>query len=107
MMVRTLTRFGCSRVWQDEKEELRKNQKLLRKQHLQLLKNKKAKETRLKELEARARDVQMLKFGQVRHLALCTHLGVVCNVYWRPEREFWHVHAYADVEAGMYMIVFT
>mmetsp|Transcript_35408 Transcript_35408/g.86233 ORF Transcript_35408/g.86233 Transcript_35408/m.86233 type:complete len:323 (-) Transcript_35408:76-1044(-) len=60
----------------DEKEDLRKNQKLLRKQHLQLLKSKKVKEARLKELEARARDVQMLKFGQEVDLEVLERMSV-------------------------------
>ncbi len=48
----------------DEKEELKRNQKQLKREHVQLQKGKKVKEEKLKELEARARDVQMLKFGQ-------------------------------------------
>jgi hypothetical protein len=43
----------------DEKEELRKNQKQLRREHVQLSKSRKVKEAKLKELEARARDVQV------------------------------------------------
>jgi hypothetical protein len=43
----------------DEKEELRKNQKQLRREHVQLSKSRKIKEAKLKELEARARDVQV------------------------------------------------
>jgi len=60
----------------DEKEELRKNQKLLRKEHSNLLKSKKQKEERLRELEARSRDVQMLKFGQEVDLDVLEKMGV-------------------------------
>jgi len=60
----------------EEKEELRKNQKLLRKEHVNLLKSKKVKEERLRELEARSRDVQMLKFGQEVDLDVLEKMGV-------------------------------
>lgn len=48
-----------------EKADLRAKQKALKKEHLQLLRDKRAKEARVSELEAKAYDVQMLKFGQV------------------------------------------
>ena len=49
-----------------EKADLRAQQKALKREHLQLLRDRKAKEVKIDELEARAHDVQMLKFGQVR-----------------------------------------
>ena len=61
---------------EDEKEELRKNQKQLRREHVQLSKSKRLKEVRLKELEARARDVQMLKFGQEVDLEMLEKMSV-------------------------------
>ncbi|KAJ1483700.1 hypothetical protein T484DRAFT_1949413 [Baffinella frigidus] len=60
----------------DEKEDLRKNQKQLRREHVQLTKSKKVKESRLRELEARARDVQMLKFGQEVDLEVLEKMSV-------------------------------
>ncbi|KAJ9527700.1 hypothetical protein QJQ45_025974 [Haematococcus lacustris] len=50
----------------EEKAELRAKHRGLKKEHLQLLKDKAEKEARVKELEGRAHDVQMLKFGQAR-----------------------------------------
>lgn len=49
---------------EEEKAGLRKQQRQLKKEHVQLLKAKKAKEEKLGELEQRAREVQLLKFGQ-------------------------------------------
>ena len=60
----------------DEKEQLRKNQKQLRREHVQLAKSRKVKEGKLKELEARARDVQMLKFGQEVDLDVLENISV-------------------------------
>lgn len=48
-----------------EKAALKRKQKDLRKEHVQLQRDKKVKEAKIAELEARAYDVQMLKFGQV------------------------------------------
>lgn len=60
----------------DEKEELKRNHKQLKREHVQLLKSKKVKEEKLKELEARARDVQMLKFGQEVDLEVLEKMSV-------------------------------
>ena len=53
---------------QSEKSDLRKRQKALRTEHVVLHREQAAKAEKLRELDARARDVQMLKFGQVINL---------------------------------------
>eukprot|EP00899_Mesostigma_viride_P010867 jgi/Mesvir1/19782/Mv13079-RA.2 len=58
-----------------EKASLRKQQVGLRKEHVALVKDRKAKEQRIAELEARAYDVQMLKFGQVINLDVLDRMG--------------------------------
>lgn len=50
---------------EEEKAALRARHKGLRREHAALLRDKAAKEARVAELERRAHDVQMLKFGQV------------------------------------------
>jgi len=47
-----------------EKKELEREQKRLKKEHVTLTKSKKQKEKNLAVLEARAKEVQLLKFGQ-------------------------------------------
>eukprot|EP00741_Cyanophora_paradoxa_P024459 tig00022075_g23616.t1 len=64
------------RQLKEEKQALRRQQKELRKQHVQLTKSKKAKEAKISELEARAYDVQMLKFGQVIDLEQLERMSV-------------------------------
>jgi len=61
---------------QQEKINLRKQQKELRKQHANLARTKKEKEGKIAELEARAYDVQMLKFGQVIDLEVLERMSV-------------------------------
>jgi len=58
-----------------EKVALRRQQQELRKEHQQLLRDKKAKEARIAELDARAYNVQMLKFGQEIDLELLDRIG--------------------------------
>uniref|UniRef100_A0A061QH80 Wd repeat-containing protein 52 n=2 Tax=Tetraselmis sp. GSL018 TaxID=582737 RepID=A0A061QH80_9CHLO len=58
-----------------EKMSLRRQQQELRKEHQQLLRDKKAKESRLADLDKRAYNVQMLKFGQEIDLELLDRLG--------------------------------
>lgn len=58
-----------------EKSDLRQHHKTMKKEHLQLLRDRKAKEDKVKELEAKAHDVQMLKFGQVIDLDLLDKVG--------------------------------
>uniref|UniRef100_A0A7S1SJP0 Cilia- and flagella-associated protein 44 n=1 Tax=Tetraselmis chuii TaxID=63592 RepID=A0A7S1SJP0_9CHLO len=58
-----------------EKIALRRQQQELRKEHQQLLRDKKAKESRIAELDARAYNVQMLKFGQEIDLELLDRIG--------------------------------
>jgi len=60
----------------DEKAALRKRQKALRTEHVTLHKAQNAKGEKLAELEARARDVQLLKFGQVIDLERIESVGV-------------------------------
>jgi len=72
-----LSRLG-SRIkeLQVEKSDLRKRQKALRTEHVVLGRDQAAKEDKLRELDARARDVQMLKFGQVINLEAIESVGV-------------------------------
>lgn len=49
----------------DERSELKLAQQQLRHEHVQLLKDKTATQAKLAELQQKATDVQMLKFGQV------------------------------------------
>lgn len=49
----------------DERTELKAAQRQLRHEHVQLLKDKTATQQKLAELQQKAVDVQMLKFGQV------------------------------------------
>ena len=59
-----------------EKADLRKRQKSLRIEHVALHKAQAQKTERLRELDARARDVQMLKFGQIIDLERIESVGV-------------------------------
>ena len=52
----------------DERSELKSAQHQLRQEHVQLLKDKTATQAKLAELQQKAVDVQMLKFGQVGSL---------------------------------------
>ena len=58
----------------EERSELKAAQRQLRHEHVQLLKDKAATQEKLSELQQKAVDVQMLKFGQVGPL---TVLGTV------------------------------
>ncbi len=58
-----------------EKNDIKKQHRELRKQHVSLNKSKKEKELRVLELQAKARDVQMLKFGQIVDLDKLEKLG--------------------------------
>ena len=58
-----------------EKVALRRQQQELRKEHQQLLRDKKAKEGRIADLDQRAYNVQMLKFGQEIDLELLDRIG--------------------------------
>ena len=59
-----------------EKADLRKRQKSLRVEHVSLVKAQGVKAQRLRELDARAVDVQMLKFGQIIDLERIESVGV-------------------------------
>jgi len=67
---------GRIKELQVEKSDLRKRQKALRTEHVVLGRDQAAKEDKLRELDARARDVQMLKFGQVINLEAIESVGV-------------------------------
>ena len=60
----------------DEKAALRKRQKALRTEHVTLHKEQAGKAEKLRELDARARDVQLLKFGQVIDLERIESVGI-------------------------------
>ena len=60
----------------EEKAQLKQEQKELRKQHKQMLRDKKLKEGRINELQSKARDIQLLKFGQLIDLDLLDKMGV-------------------------------
>ncbi|KAI8930034.1 hypothetical protein BC831DRAFT_164480 [Entophlyctis helioformis] len=64
------------RELQQEKADIKKQHKELRKQHVSFIKSKKEKQQKLQELSDRARDVQMLKFGQIIDLEKLERLGV-------------------------------
>ena len=49
----------------EERSELKAGQRQLLREHVQLLKDKAASQAKLAELQQKAKDVQMLKFGQV------------------------------------------
>ncbi len=59
-----------------EKSDIKKQHRELKKQHVSFNKSKKEKELRVAELTAKARDVQMLKFGQIVDLEKLEKLGV-------------------------------
>jgi len=59
-----------------EKAALRQQQRELKKEHMQLARGRQEKERRIAELETKARDVQMLKFGQLINLSLLDKAGV-------------------------------
>ena len=59
-----------------EKSDLRKRQKALRTEHVTLHREQAVKQEKLRELDARLRDVQMLKFGQVIDLERIESVGV-------------------------------
>lgn len=61
---------------QVEKAELRRKQKALRSEHVVLSKDQAVKRELLNDLEARAYDVQMLKFGQVINLEAIENAAV-------------------------------
>ncbi|QDZ25480.1 hypothetical protein HOP50_17g80200 [Chloropicon primus] len=60
----------------EEKAQLKQEQKELRKQHKQMLRDSKVKEGRINELQSKARDIQLLKFGQLIDLDLLDKMGV-------------------------------
>ena len=64
------------RELQQEKTDIRKQHKDLKKMHINMVKSKKEKQSKLLELEARAYDVQMLKFGRVIDLEKLERMGV-------------------------------
>ncbi|KAJ3126720.1 Cilia- and flagella-associated protein 44 [Nowakowskiella sp. JEL0407] len=64
---------------QQEKIDIRKQHKELRKMHVNLIKSKKDKQIKLQELEAKAEDVQRLKFGQIVDLEKLERMGVNKN----------------------------
>ncbi|KAL3160143.1 hypothetical protein ABBQ32_010912 [Trebouxia sp. C0010 RCD-2024] len=59
----------------DERTELKAAQRQLRHEHVQLLKDKTATQQKLAELQQKAVDVQMLKFGQVIDLDILDKVG--------------------------------
>ncbi|MEM8709793.1 MAG: amidohydrolase family protein [Planctomycetota bacterium] len=62
-----------------EKAALRRQQKELRREHVNLSREKSVKETRIAELQSRAYDVQMLKFGQLIDLDVLDRMGANKN----------------------------
>ncbi|KAJ3102122.1 Cilia- and flagella-associated protein 44 [Phlyctochytrium planicorne] len=64
---------------QQEKSDIRKQHKELRKMHVSLIKSRKEKQLKLSELEMRATDVQMLKFGKIIDLEKLERMGVNKN----------------------------
>ncbi|KAJ3223187.1 Cilia- and flagella-associated protein 44 [Clydaea vesicula] len=62
-----------------EKSDIKKNHKELKKMHISLKKSRKEKQLRLEDMEGRAYDVQMLKFGKVIDLEKLERMGVNKN----------------------------
>ncbi|KAI8897709.1 WD40-repeat-containing domain protein, partial [Globomyces pollinis-pini] len=60
---------------QQEKSDIKKQHRELKKQHVSFNKSKKEKQQKVADLTARARDVQMLKFGQIIDLEKLEKLG--------------------------------
>jgi hypothetical protein len=60
---------------QQEKLDIKKQHRELKKQHVMYNKSKKEKQARVAELQEKARDVQMLKFGQIVDLEKLERLG--------------------------------
>jgi chromosome segregation ATPase len=60
---------------QQEKLDIKKQHRELKKQHVLFNKSKKEKQSRVQELQEKARDVQMLKFGQLVDLEKLEKLG--------------------------------
>ncbi|KAK9811670.1 hypothetical protein WJX72_008037 [[Myrmecia] bisecta] len=58
-----------------EKGDLRQAQQELKREHIQLLRDLRTKQQKVAELEARAVDVQMLKFGQIIDLDVLDRVG--------------------------------
>ena len=58
-----------------EKTDIKKQQRELKKLHVSFNKSKKEKEQRVAELSEKTRDVQMLKFGQIVDLEKLEKLG--------------------------------
>ena len=66
----------------EERSELKAGQRQLRHEHVQLLKDKAASQAKLAELQQKAKDVQMLKFGQVPYTYILTFFDYqVTGVY--------------------------
>ena len=75
--------FGGLQELAEERNELRAAQRQLRHEHVQLLRGKAATQDRLAELQQKALDVQMLKFGQVPQSCLelrVPHVDWACAV---------------------------
>ncbi|KAJ3195546.1 Cilia- and flagella-associated protein 44 [Irineochytrium annulatum] len=64
---------------QQEKADIRKQHKELKKMHVSLIKSRKEKQLKLSELDGRATDVQMLKFGKIIDLEKLERMGVNRN----------------------------
>ncbi|KAI8820502.1 uncharacterized protein EV422DRAFT_496817 [Fimicolochytrium jonesii] len=60
---------------QQEKAEIRRQHRELKKMHVNLIKSRREKQAKLHELEARAVDVQMLKFGKIIDLEKLERMG--------------------------------
>ena len=65
----------CPQELEEEKAQLRQRHKGLKKEHLQLLRDKSAKESKVAELEARAHDVQVGGFGWLACLVVVSRPG--------------------------------
>lgn len=69
----------------EERSELKAGQRQLRHEHVQLLKDKAASQAKLAELQQKAKDVQMLKFGQVPQTHYLTFFNYqVTDAYSAP-----------------------
>ena len=98
-MATTNCPVGATQELAEERGELKAAQRQLRHEHVQLLKDKAATQEKLTELQQKAVDVQMLKFGQVGPLTVLGTISMptLCNgqvipsdgMLWMTARELY------------------
>ena len=84
ILIASLTNQNCclDQELADDRHELKAAQRQLRHEHAQLVKDKAATQDKLAELQQKAVDVQMLKFGQVRASKTWQKLAFALCIWW-------------------------